>query len=279
VISDATVAAEVSLPGHPAHRAAVVARLPDAALADRLRIVLGALAVPAAPAGAAPVDARRTPQGWSLRSSHLGPQACATDDDLLTLLEWTVIEELLAGLPDTVRLHAAGVRVGDVAVLAVGPSGAGKSAVAHAWSRGGLPLYGDDVVLLAPDGAVHAFPRMGKLDTALARAHGESLEQTPEWNPSTDEIWMDPARGGGWAKPAPVGVMAALTWREGAPTDLRAIAPTALLRLMVSQVFGVSAADAFRALAPVLRRAQTFAVTFGDARDAAAALAERARAR
>jgi hypothetical protein len=56
-------------------------------------------------------------------------------------------------------LHAAGVALGDAAILAPGQSGAGKSTLAFALARDGFELLGDDLVFLTRDhDALRALP-------------------------------------------------------------------------------------------------------------------------
>lgn len=270
---DAIVAAEVSLPGVPGGTARVRARLPDAALAARVRAVLGGLAAAASGAEATAIAVTPEGTGWRLRSPRVAPQYVDTAEDLVARLEWMIVEELLAGLTGVVRLHAAAARVGAHAVLVTGPSGSGKSACARAWSRQGLPLYGDDIVLIDPHGMVHAFPRLGKLDTALARAWQEPLARTVDWDPARGEVWLDPAREGGWAAPAPAATVAWIERRAGAACTTTPLARSALLPELLGQALGGPATDAFAGLTALLRPARTLHVTFGEARDAAAHLA------
>ncbi len=85
-------------------------------------------------------------------------------EEIFAFLEWRATEDLLAS-SDAVFLHAAGVRVGAVAVLLVGASGSGKSTLAaHLFMRGHR-LWGDDLVRFATQTrSFSATPRSLKLD-------------------------------------------------------------------------------------------------------------------
>lgn len=57
-----------------------------------------------------------------------------------------------------VLIHAAGVRAGDVALVACGRSGDGKSTLSRLCRGAGLSLLTDEVVMLFPDGRVSGTP-------------------------------------------------------------------------------------------------------------------------
>ena len=58
-------------------------------------------------------------------------------------------------------LHAAGLMLGDTALLLAGPSGSGKSTLALAWAAEGLPVLSDDTVhlQLEPEFRIWSFAR------------------------------------------------------------------------------------------------------------------------
>ena len=120
--------------------------------------------------------------------------------DLLAAVEFAVVNRLLAQDERHTHVHAAGVWTPLGAALVTGPSGAGKSSLALSWSLAGLPLLGDDVVLLDEAGLVSPFPRLLKVDPKRLTEPGLSLEDTPAWDPGSDEAWFDPAAAGGWAE-------------------------------------------------------------------------------
>jgi hypothetical protein len=273
-MTDEIVAAEVSV-GRTA-TAAVAARMPAGPLAGRVRTVLGGLTHPTPHPKAVPVIVTRVLSAWSVAGPRVGAHACASEDDLVSLIEWVVVEELRASLAHLTQLHAAAARMGTHAVVAVGPSGAGKSSLALAWSRMGLPIYGDDVVLVDQVGRLHAFPRLGKVETSLARAHGVDPADTVEWATGAEEIWVDPARQGGWAEPTEATLVVRTQWQPGERFVITPLSPTAMLAELHHHVLSPTAA-AWDALSHLVAAAETCTLTFSDARAAAAALAERAR--
>jgi hypothetical protein len=133
-------------------------------------------------------------------------------------------------------VHAAGVAVGDRAVVLAGPSGSGKSTLAVTLARAGLPLLSDDLVFLSADGGVrvHGFPE--EIDVSA---------QTAGWFPELGSLAGPPPAG--WPKhrvradevlgavAAPVcepGVLIVPTVAGDQPTTVAELAPgEALLEL------------------------------------------------
>ena len=101
--------------------------------------------------------------GWTALAPARPPYGPASLEEVFSFLEWRATEDILAS--GGVFLHAAGLRIGDRAVLLVGDSGAGKSTLAaYLLSRGHL-AWGDDLVHFAPrERRFSAVPRSWKLD-------------------------------------------------------------------------------------------------------------------
>jgi hypothetical protein len=86
--------------------------------------------------------------------------------DAWAFIEWRAIEDILNDPgPETVFVHAGGVRIGGRLVLLVGASGSGKSMLTALFLERGHPALGDDVLRFAPpEGVFSAVPRSLKLD-------------------------------------------------------------------------------------------------------------------
>ncbi len=117
-------------------------------------------------AGAA--DARRG-EGWCVVPAEL-----ASDPDRLGA---EVVDPLLLFLltrAGRVPVHAAGVCVGETAVVLAGASGSGKSTLAHAALRAGLGVLSDDTVFVEREPAlrVWGYPRPIHLLPESAAAAG-----------------------------------------------------------------------------------------------------------
>lgn len=228
--------------------------------------------------------------GYQLRSARdQVPAAFPTLDEALAELEYGIVRFLLEQHRVLTHLHASGAVVpagqGTASVIAVGPSGAGKSSLALAWSRLGLPLLGDDVLMV--DGAGHAVPfrRPVKVnESLLARsAPGAWGTQHPAVRPEEDERWYDPGDAGGWAQgAAPVRLVAALTRDdgvEGADVHLTPLSTGEGLGLLFTALLGTGAGgpESLPCLSRLAEGARFVAVRFGDSRAAAQALADAAR--
>ena len=94
------------------------------------------------------------------------PFGPATLGDAWAFLEWRAIEDVLNDPgPDTLFIHAAGVRVAGRLLLLVGPSGSGKSTLTALLMVRGNRMLGDDVLRFSPQSAFfESVPRSLKLD-------------------------------------------------------------------------------------------------------------------
>jgi hypothetical protein len=99
-------------------------------------------------------DAARGAAACALSAAWLRePARCAEE-----VLDALVLFLLTAR--DRLPLHAAGVMIGDTALLLAGPSGSGKSTLALEAARGGFAVLSDDTVYLQRDpSCVWGFPR------------------------------------------------------------------------------------------------------------------------
>lgn len=94
------------------------------------------------------------------------PFGPASFGDAWAFIEWRAIEDILNDPgPETVFVHAGGVRIGGRLVLLVGASGSGKSTLTALFLERGHLALGDDVLRFAPpEGVFSAVPRSLKLD-------------------------------------------------------------------------------------------------------------------
>lgn len=220
--------------------------------------------------------------GWELRSPiDPAPRAFADPPDLLNAIEFGVTHFLLLGERDLTHLHAAGAVVPERgargAVLALGPSGSGKSSIALFWARAGLPLLGDDIVLLGDEAELRPFPRSLKVRSERLRDAGIVPPGPRLFDPETLEARYDPAHGAGWAEPGVrAAVVARVRWTPGAALRIEPMATADALRLVLDSVLdtGVGPHESFARVAELLDRARCVDVTFGEAAEAARALIE-----
>ena len=118
--------------------------------------------------------------------------------DLMAEVEFAIVKELLDRDGAYTHVHAAGAWTPQGALIVTGPAGAGKSSCALAWSMAGLPLFGDDVIRVGPDGLVAPFPRLLKVHPDRLTEFGFAFADTLFWDADHGEAWFDPVDTGGW---------------------------------------------------------------------------------
>ncbi len=215
--------------------------------------------------------------GWSIETpSRPEPVFCATFDAFVDDCEYCLTEVFLEGCADTVQLHASGWAADAGAVIVLGPSGAGKSSLATCGSLSGLAAFGDDLVLIGDDGIATPFKRLFKSDPDLLSRFGVDPAGTAFWGAASEEAWCDPAQAGGWAKPAPVKLVALVRFVVGEGLSVKAMSSADGLSLLVHSCFetGLEKADAFSRLADLMNRAGAVEVRFGEAEEAVRVLSE-----
>ena len=201
---------------------------------------------------------------------------CADFSELIIAAEFALTDVLLTACDRWAQLHAAGAVVRGRAALALGGTGAGKSSLALGWSLAGLPLLGDDVLLIDESGQAAPFKRFLKVAPELLEACGVALERTPFWIPGSAEAWFDPLVGGGWGTPVPVHVIALVRYQRGVPLEVEEIDDVSVLNAVLHSLLptGLDRQRSFDRLVSVIRGARAYRLTFGEARSAAKALAD-----
>lgn len=226
----------------------------------------------AAPAGSARATLviETAPSGFQVRDARGAVIACRSPVELAIGYEFALTEALLTSCAQWLQLHAGGAVSGGRAMLALGPRGAGKSSLAFAWHRAGLPVLGDDVVLVDDGGRCMAFARLFKLAPEVLRAGGVDPRGTPYWAEGAAAGWYDPAHGAGWAAPAPPALLIRARHRRGARLTVRPWSRVAALNAVVHSLMptGRGARDAFDVLAALVAGAECVTVTFGRALEA-----------
>jgi hypothetical protein len=201
---------------------------------------------------------------------------------LLTELEFGVARFLLLRHRHQTHLHAAGAVAFDRqgqrrAILALGDSGAGKSTLALALSASGLPLLGDDIVLLDEQAMAARFRRLIHVEAAQAERLGAPARSIVRYPLSGSEVWYDPAAGAGWADLASVpAVVARIRWRPSTALSVRPLSTAQALELLLGSVLdsGETPAGSLHRFTEVVDRARMVDLEYGDAQEAAQALRE-----
>lgn len=220
--------------------------------------------------------------GFHLRSLiDPEPRRFDTEADLLSALEFGVTHFLLLGRLADTHLHASGVvvpgRAPRSAVLALGPSGSGKSSVALFWSRAGLPLLGDDIIILSGNGELSAFPRLLKVREERLEDAGVRTPRRLLFDAETREARFDPTHGAGWAEgTARPGVVARVRHEDGAGLRIRPLPTADALRLLLDSVLdtGLGPHESFPRFTQLLEEARFVDVVFEHAEEAARGLLE-----
>lgn len=251
-------------------------RVHDPTLAERLsRLFPVCDSPPTAPPAdrGAVVTVRRGPDGFVIEQAGT-QQRCRSWDELLPTVEFALSQALLERHAGYVRLHAAGISADGRGVLALGAGGAGKSTLALAWQCLGHAGYGDDIVLIDREGQAHAFRRLFKLDPTITAQLGVDPAATPFWTPDSDEVWYDPAAAAGWAEPAPVQGVAIVEYRPGAPLVIEPVPAVELLAALLPSRIPPLQPWSFDCVAAVAEQSRGARVVYGDAMEAARALAQ-----
>jgi hypothetical protein len=208
-------------------------------------------------------------EGFRLHTSG-GVQDLHSRPDLLSALEFLLLERLLAPTRDEAHLHASGaVSPHGTGVLCLGPSGSGKSTLALELAHRGLALLGDDLVMVENGCTVRGFPRLLKIHRERLAERDLSPGETLAHDPGEPEVWWAPGRQAGWAlDPVTVGIVSVVRFRPGARLEVRHLGPAEILRNLLDNTLdsGLPPARALDRYAALAEDAPGVELTFGDAR-------------
>ncbi len=192
-------------------------------------------------------------------------------------LEWRVARALLpvASAPGVTPLHASGVVASQGAILIVGPSGSGKSTLAWHLQRLGLPLLGDDTVLLEADGRLSSFPRCPKVDRRALAVEGIAPTDPSILGGDETEAWVRPSAGFA-REAAPIAWIVVPRWSPGAPNFFRNLGAGERVERLLPAVHGEGPArPGVRTVLDRLSVPPAIELTFGDGPAAARTLLDR----
>ena len=217
---------------------------------------------------------REDSDGWILEAKQ-GTAVYSSLTDAITAAEHLVVLNLLLLSAHVAQVHAAGAATGNGAVLAIGKSGAGKSSIAVQWSLQGYPAYGDDIVFIDDEWRAAPFKRLFKANPSLLRELGEVVDPTLERFSDDEGAYWDPRAAAGWAEPTPIATIAIVQHEPDHRLEIDEIPKTEALRLMLGSLMpsSLTPAHCFDRLAAAAAEARTLRVVFGNAGEAAAALA------
>ena len=180
-------------------------------------------------------------------------------------------------------IHGAGVVFGDQAVLLLGPGGAGKSTLALAAAQSGLPLLGDDFLMVSGLEAQAIYRRVKAHDETLERlAGGPSIGAILNADAPGEKRILDLDPGLLHADPISIGAL--VVPRIGVrATSTRMAAPELLRRVLYPSMQGLLGGSGMtlKVLAQLARHLPAYELEVGpDVQDNVAALtaiAEEAR--
>lgn len=121
-------------------------------LLEMLVPLLAPLRLSAPAADAIMLQLSATPGGFEMRLAERVIETCHLRRQLVPMVKTGLIQLALERSRDFCAIHAAAVGLGDRTLLLPGASGQGKSTLAAALVGAGMPLLGDDTIVLARDG-------------------------------------------------------------------------------------------------------------------------------
>jgi hypothetical protein len=236
----------------------------DSALLDRLPAYL--------PYGLAPAPGLDLDRRYSLLvlPDEARHQAYELHRDAIPLLRSDDLDEVLESLErdlrwlladearDWIFIHAGAVEWRGRAIVLPGASGAGKSSLIAELVRAGALYYSDEYAILDLQGRVHPF--------------ATPLQLRPEGQTRQTRRFVEELGGHAGREPVPVGLIASVVFRAGAPGELLQISPASGVLRLLENIAARSRPDQ---VLEVLSRVVSQAPTFAGERDEASVFARR----
>lgn len=233
----------------------------------------------AAPAGTRPdVHLFRDPDGTYRVRVARGAWIDQSAPDAGVHFELTVTNLLAERVDGAAVLHGGAAATPGGALVVSGPGGSGKSSLTAALAKLGMPIFGDDVLLLDRRSAdLRAFPRLLRI-----REPARTLLELPDSPPPLSELWPESsflrpeALGSRWADRSPVrGVVFPRRDPKEEDPRLERLSGAESMRRMISELLMVDGAspEDFDLLARALDGAELYELRFARTDRGARALA------
>lgn len=204
------------------------------------------------------------------------PLTCCLRPALPTVIKAELFDAALASRPADLAVHAASLVVGDDLLLLAGRSGGGKSTLTLALNAAGLPLAGDDIAFLRPDGVFEGIPFAPGIKPgswSMAREFLPDIFSLPVFvRPDRRRVrYVSPPN---MIRPSPrkAAFLILLDRKtQRVPASMQPMSPGMALRTLVSEALSASKEldqATFSALAKATGRLQAFTLTYSDLSDA-----------
>jgi hypothetical protein len=194
-------------------------------------------------------------------------------EELAPALDWAISNLTLERLGRRyLLLHAGAVAFAGRGLLLPAASGSGKTTLVAGLLAAGSGYLSDEVAVLSPDTLqLHPFPRSlcvkstGR--TALSRLYPALAEMSARRRLGGEAVWYLQPNADAWQRaPAAVRWVVAPRYLPGARTELRPMARSAMLAILLEQSFSVPAhgARGVTRLADLLQRSACYSLTVGS---------------
>ncbi|MGH9178396.1 MAG: PqqD family peptide modification chaperone [Acidimicrobiales bacterium] len=222
---------------------------------------------------------RATPHLWSVRVDGRPMMSGELLADALDAFMMFVNQRVVSAREDVLSIHAAGVVVDGVGVVMPAPSGGGKTTLCARLVQQGAAYLSDESVGLAPDGMVLGYPKPLGFKRGTLESFGDVDLSDVDLGAGPQSVWqVPPARLGAHTAATAVASLVVLPrFAALAPLRTDRVTRAVAAQELISQALNLrtfGTAGALAVVGRVVAGCTGWAVSFGDGRDAAAAVLE-----
>ena len=212
---------------------------------------------------------------WALYRDGEPCETTVTGDYIVPYVLWEVTRLVLeSAVAPTIPIHAAALARNGKAVVLCGPSHAGKSTLAAWLTHRGWGVLTDEVGLLDISEPTTTTVRPFWRPVGVRR--GGPIDAVVDVPGDEAEVLVPATRLGGLGEPAPLVALVCPAYADGADGELTPLSPAEALTNVAEQLPSLArdGSTVFHALAEIVTRVPSFALSVDDLDSAAATLAD-----